>query len=69
MDKAATRRGNPTVHKLYGTNIAINTGDMMFSLAYRYVGITEKPHMRKLCEMFNKTVVEVIEGPIIGYGI
>jgi len=62
MDKAATRRGNPTVHKLYGTNIAINTGDMMFSLAYRYVGITEKPHMRKLCEMFNKTVVEVIEG-------
>ncbi len=62
MDKAATRRGNPTVHKKYGTNIAINTGDMMFSLSYRYVGITDKPHMRKLCEIFNKTVVEVIEG-------
>jgi len=62
MDKAATRRGNPTVHKMYGTNVAINTGDMMFSLSYRYVGITDKPHMRKLCEIFNKTVVEVIEG-------
>lgn len=62
MDKAATRRGNPTVHKIYGTNVAINTGDMMFSLSYRYIGITDKPNMQKLYEIFNKTVVEVVEG-------
>ena len=62
MDKATSRRGNPTVHKVYGTNIAINTGDMMFTQAYRYVGNTKKQHMRALCEIFNSTVVKVIEG-------
>ncbi|HEY0262352.1 MAG TPA: polyprenyl synthetase family protein, partial [Chitinophagales bacterium] len=37
MDKADMRRGKPSVHKVYGSNVAINTGDMMFMVAYRYL--------------------------------
>src|SRR5690606_17313696 len=35
MDNAVQRRGNPAVHKIYGNNVSINTGDVMFMQAYR----------------------------------
>src|SRR5690606_27683923 len=37
MDNASQRRGKPSVHKVYGNNVAINTGDVMFMKAYRYL--------------------------------
>ena len=35
MDKADLRRGNPTVHKKWGENTAILSGDTMLVLAYK----------------------------------
>ncbi len=62
MDSADTRRGNATVHKLYGINVAINTGDAMFASANKYVSATPKKKLSELEAIFNKTVLEVIEG-------
>jgi geranylgeranyl diphosphate synthase type II len=62
MDKATTRRGNPTVHKLYGTNVAINTGDMMFTEAYKYLGKTSNVNVAQLFEMFNEAVIKIVKG-------
>ncbi|MBL7801680.1 MAG: polyprenyl synthetase family protein [Chitinophagales bacterium] len=62
MDKATTRRGNPTVHKIYGNNVAINTGDMMFTQSYGYLGKIKKDNIQELFAIFNDTVVKVIEG-------
>lgn len=62
MDKADTRRGKPTVHKVYGMNVAINTGDTMFASANKFVALTKKKNLTELEKLFNKTVIEVIEG-------
>lgn len=62
MDAADTRRGNPTVHKVYGMNVAINTGDTMFASANKFVALTQKANLTELEKLFNKTVIEVIEG-------
>ncbi|HEY0261696.1 MAG TPA: polyprenyl synthetase family protein [Chitinophagales bacterium] len=62
MDKADTRRGKPTVHKIYGINVAINTGDVMFASANKFVSLTKKKNLTELEKIFNKTVIEVIEG-------
>lgn len=62
MDNADTRRGKLTVHKLYGLNVAINTGDVMFASANKFVSLTKKKNLGELEDIFNKTVIEVIEG-------
>jgi len=33
-DNSELRRGKPCIHKIYGTNVAINTGNMMYYLPY-----------------------------------
>jgi geranylgeranyl diphosphate synthase type II len=62
MDKANKRRGLPTVHKKYSQNIAINTGDLMFALSYKYLNQTKKDNIVELNNIFNDTIVKVIEG-------
>jgi len=62
IDKADIRRGNPTVHKIYGPNKAILTGDAM--LLHSFVLLKRGPE-NKLSEMlkvFTRATSEVIEG-------
>lgn len=62
IDEADIRRGKPTVHKVFGLNKAILTGDAM--LLHSFVQLKRGPE-NKLAEMlsvFNKATAEVIEG-------
>jgi geranylgeranyl diphosphate synthase type II len=62
IDEAGIRRGKPTVHKVFGLNKAILTGDAM--LLHSFVLLKRGPE-NKLAEMlsvFNKATAEVIEG-------
>jgi geranylgeranyl diphosphate synthase, type II len=62
MDKAPLRRGKPTVHEKWNSNIAILSGDVMMVKAYEF--LLEAPSgMLRLClEKFNKCAIEVCEG-------
>lgn len=62
MDKADTRRGKPSVHKIYGNNVAINTGDVMFMVAYRYLLQMKHKNIHKLMGIYSNCVISVIEG-------
>lgn len=62
MDAAPLRRGLPAVHKKYGTNNAILTGDVMLIKAYQYLMQYEGELAMKLLTIFNKMAQEVCEG-------
>lgn len=62
MDKAPLRRGKPTVHEKWDTNIGILSGDVLFVEAYKYLAKHETDVLPKLIEVFSKTAVEVCEG-------
>jgi geranylgeranyl diphosphate synthase type II len=62
MDDAPIRRGLPTVYNKYGTNIAILSGDAMFTKAYEYVTYTDEKKLPLVLKVFNKTAREVCEG-------
>ena len=63
MDDADMRRGKPTVHKLYNTNTAILSGDVMMIKAYQYLlDYADKTLAQNLLMVFNKTALEVCEG-------
>jgi len=59
MDEADIRRGQKTVHKKYGSNTAILSGDVMFVYAYEYLSQSSNP---KITELFNLTAKQVCEG-------
>jgi geranylgeranyl diphosphate synthase type II len=62
MDNAPTRRGRPTVHTKWDTNIAILVGDELVALAYGELLKTRSPHIGKVAQVFTDGVVEVCEG-------
>lgn len=62
MDKADIRRGQPTVHKVFGTNAAILAGDVMLAYAYKYLTSVEGVKIPALLDIFNKTAIEIFEG-------
>ena len=62
MDQADIRRGIPTVHKVYGVNTAINTGDVMIIKAYGLLGTLPCPKSVRAIEIFSKAAAEIIEG-------
>lgn len=62
MDAAPLRRGQPTVHKLYGQSSAILSGDAMLILVYRYLAQLETPSLKNILDCFNTTALEVCEG-------
>jgi geranylgeranyl diphosphate synthase type II len=61
MDDAPQRRGKETVYKKWNSNIAILSGDTMFALAYKYVGMAGK-NLSGILETFTQTAIEVCEG-------
>lgn len=62
MDEADIRRGIPTVHKVYGVNTAINTGDVMIIKAYELLGRLSCEQAKKTIAIFSKAAAEIIEG-------
>ncbi len=66
MDKADTRRNQLTVHKKWGDNSAILSGDVMSIMAYKYLCACEQDKMSALLELFTKTASQVCEGQQYG---
>jgi geranylgeranyl diphosphate synthase, type II len=61
MDNSAMRRGNPTVHSNWNSNIAILSGDAMNILATQYMLKAPRNHL-KLLESFTNVAIKVCEG-------
>ncbi len=62
MDDAYVRRGQPTVHRKWDTNIAILSGDAMVYLAQRELEIYPDKIFKRLQQLFNFTALEICEG-------
>lgn len=62
MDEAPLRRGMETVHRKYGVNTALLTGDVMMIRAYEYLNLVNPQYLPRILELFNRTAREVCEG-------
>lgn len=65
MDMAPLRRGQPTVHKKWNTNVAILSGDTMFVEAYKLLLSSDIRLLPEVLAVFNKAAIEVCEGQSI----
>lgn len=62
MDKADVRRGQPTVHKKWGENTAILSGDVMQIIAYEYICKVPEKELSRILTAFSKMGKEICEG-------
>ncbi len=62
MDKADRRRGKKTVHKVWGDNAAILSGDAMLLLACRYMSEAPDKYKAEAMKLFVETAIEICEG-------
>lgn len=62
MDHAATRRGRPTVHKQFGTNAAILSGDQMLIEAYAQLEAIETDKLPQVIHWFSQMATQICEG-------
>ncbi|MBI3510477.1 MAG: polyprenyl synthetase family protein [Bacteroidetes bacterium] len=62
MDNASLRRGNPSVHVKWNTNIAILSGDALYTEAFRQLGRSPENVLKELTEIFSATSLHVCEG-------
>ena len=62
LDKAPVRRGMPTVHSKWNSDIAILSGDVMLVKAFDVLKHYESAKLSALLPLFTKTSVEVCEG-------
>lgn len=62
MDKAAVRRGQPTVQRKWNENVAILSGDAMLTMATQYMAKTEATCLKAVIDTFNATAMEIYEG-------
>ena len=62
MDEAPLRRNQETVHKRWGTNIGILSGDALLIKSYQYLIKDEHPNNTKILNLFNRIALEVCEG-------
>lgn len=62
MDNAPIRRGLPTVHEKWNSNIAILSGDVLLVKSYELLSKQSSEHILELYKLFNKTAIEVCEG-------
>ena len=62
IDAATVRRGKPTVHHKWNSNIAILSGDAMLVKAYQYLAQVDKELMPAVLKVFSQTAIEVCEG-------
>ncbi len=59
MDNADVRRGKATVHRRWGDNTAILSGDTMLTIATQYIARTAN---WQVMDLFNTTAIEIYEG-------
>lgn len=62
MDNADVRRGAPTVHRRWGSNAAILSGDAMLTMASQLLVSQGGPNMKAAMECFDTTAMEVYQG-------
>lgn len=62
MDNAPTRRGQPSVHEKWDTNVAILSGDAMFAISMGLIVEDFPEKAADLVKIFVKASVEVCEG-------
>jgi len=62
MDKAPLRRGMETVHKKFGENTALLSGDVMLVAAYDYLNKINSSYLHRVMHLFNQAAREVCEG-------
>jgi geranylgeranyl diphosphate synthase type II len=62
MDAAPLRRGKPTVHEKWDTNVAILSGDVMLVCAYELMTAVDDKIFKYVIKRFNRTAAEVCEG-------
>lgn len=62
MDNAAVRRGKPAVHRKWGTNSAILSGDAMMIYSYQLLEKTDNALLSRIFHIFNETSMKVCEG-------
>lgn len=62
MDAASLRRGMPTVHTKYNSNIALLSGDVMLIKAYDYLNKIDTAYQAKIIRLFNTVATQVCEG-------
>jgi len=62
MDNSSQRRNQPTVHKKWGVNTAILSGDAMMIMAYHFLAKSPGGNLSSLMKVFNKAALEVCEG-------
>lgn len=62
MDKADVRRGKPTVHRVWGENAAILSGDAMLTMAYDLLEENSGDKFHELFKVFSTTAMEVYQG-------
>ena len=62
MDHAPLRRGKPTVHEKWNSNIAILSGDAMLVRSYQLLDAYRGDQGQALRELFSKTAIQVCEG-------
>jgi octaprenyl-diphosphate synthase len=61
IDKAVVRRGQPTINRIWGDEIAVLMGDYLFSKAGEFVADTQTPRVVKL---FSQTLGIISSGEI-----
>jgi len=62
MDHDDTRRGRPTVHKKWDSDVALLAGDGLVALAYRYLLQTSTPGLARIARIFTDGIIELCEG-------
>jgi len=62
MDQAPIRRGKETVYKKWNSNIAILSGDVMLTMAFRYALNTDKDCAADMLDALCRVSVEICEG-------
>ena len=62
MDKAAVRRGVPTVYKKWDENTAILSGDVMSIESYKLLAKAPKTALADVLDLFSTTAAQVCEG-------
>ena len=62
MDKAAVRRGVPTVYKKWDENTAILSGDVMSIESYKLLAKAPQGSIAEALELFSTTAAQVCEG-------
>jgi geranylgeranyl diphosphate synthase type II len=62
MDRDTMRRGRPTVHCKWDTDIALLAGDGLMTLAYRSLLRTNSTRLQRICQVLTECLVQLCEG-------